>query len=264
MMCQRNQRISTIILALWIVCVACSLPLGVRAQESLIVSVTDRDLCDNDTQCLNGGVCADPNEQSGHAHRYCHCAVGYVGDRCNSFCPLDCQNGGYCRYQETAEPSRQYEKDRNPADYMCHCFGLFEGRHCEIAYMNCGDGTRCYNGGACQQPSTQSIGNTVGNARTAAGLTPHTCDCPVGFGGPTCQTVLDILPSSSNVVDQVKEGFQGNKTALICGILFMIIFFAVCSWYCISFCFLEDIVTYESVVVTDTSNDESPRWRNIV
>ena len=247
----------SIILSLWVVYAALSSPLRVRALESPATTIiTNRDLCDNDTQCLNGGVCNDPNEESGHAHRYCHCAVGYVGDRCQSFCPLDCQNGGYCRYQETAEPSRQNEKDRNPDDYNCHCFGLFQGRYCEIPYMNCGDGTRCYNGGSCQLQET----NPVGNARTAAGATPHTCDCIEGFGGPSCQSVLDVLPSSrssrTSTIDQ-------NKTALVFGILLAIIIFAVGSWYCISFCFLENVESYESVTAVDTI-DEPPRWRNIV
>lgn len=253
--------------AMWAVGAAVSSPLEVRATESPVTTIiTDRDLCDNDTQCLNGGVCADPNEETGHAHRYCHCAVGYVGDRCTSFCPLDCQNGGYCRYEETAEPSRQYEKDRNPDDYVCHCFGLFEGRYCEIPYMNCGDGTRCYNGGSCQLLQDTAGSNAekpVGNARTAAGVTPHTCDCPVGFGGPGCQTVVEQLPSatSGNTVDKAIAGFQGNKTALAFGIVFAIVVFAVGSWYCISYCFLENVECYEVVVASD---DEPPRWRNIV
>ena len=235
-----------------LICLALLSPLGARAMDQAS-SVTERNTCDNDTQCLHGGVCAEPNEN--HAHQYCHCAVGYVGDRCNSFCPLECQNGGYCRYQQTSEPSRQFEKDRNPADYMCQCFGLFEGAFCEIPYMNCGDGTRCYNGGICKLLSNDG--------------TSSICECPRGFGGPTCQSAQEVDALPSTRMDNVKEGFQGNKTALVCGILFVVIFFAFCAWYVISFCFVEDTVPYQSVVMMDGTSEsrrsnDAPRWRNIV
>ena len=254
-MIQIRQRRSIFLLLLLIFGCATILLSLADAQSSTSTSVkTDRSsiVCDTDAQCQNGGVCADPNEI--HRHKYCHCAVGFVGARCNSFCPLDCLNGGYCRYQETTEPTRN---DRNPDDYTCQCFGLFEGETCEIAYTNCGDGTKCYNGGVCKVES--KINGNTGETNTMG-----RCDCPRGFSGPACEMTADdnITPSYS-----IPKEIQRNKTAVAFGIVFVVLFLAFCSWYSINFCWV-DPLHYDSVATqgapVSPCETNSPRWRNIV
>ncbi|CAB9530517.1 neurogenic locus notch homolog protein [Seminavis robusta] len=236
-----------------------------QSSSLLVVQANEMDdTCNNDTQCENGGVCAEPNEN--HSYKYCHCAVGFAGIRCNSFCPLQCQNGGYCRYHQMSEPRFQVELDRNPDDYVCQCFGLFEGKYCEIPYMNCGDGTKCYNGGTCLfRAGAKSV-----------------CECPPGFGGEKCQSTVaatDSEQSAASIIDDFERGFHGNKTALVCSILLIIVTCAGLSWYSITYCLLEDdddeemkddSVPYEAVEITegtetDTDLDISmPTWRNVV
>jgi hypothetical protein len=174
-------------------------------RPSLSYDEAGRDTCDNNNQCANGGVCAPPNEI--HPNKYCHCAVGFVGLFCDSFCPLPCEHGGYCRYHQTSEPHR-LKNDRDPADYVCQCFGLFEGTLCEIPYTNCGDGSKCYNGGVCR--------HTTGNG----GVQTTFCDCPSGFEGAACESTADSTasPATSTLGQQIERGFQGNKTALVSAI----------------------------------------------
>jgi hypothetical protein len=231
-------------------------------RPSLSYDETGRDTCDNNYQCANGGICAPPNES--HPNTYCHCAVGFAGVLCDSYCPLQCQHGGYCRYHPMTEPHR-FDNDRNPADYICQCFGLFEGALCEIPYTNCGDGSKCYNGGVCR--------HTTGNG----GVKATFCDCPSGFGGAACES--DVGSTASTAVatldQQLERGFQGNKAALVFGILLVVLVCAGGSWYCITHCLIDEeeekMRSYEAVEITDTDNESetenisrASKWRNVV
>lgn len=211
------------------------------------------DACADDSQCLNGAVCAEPGAH--HPHKYCHCATGYAGIHCGSFCPLDCQNGGYCRYQLMQEP-RQFQQDREPNDYFCQCFGLFEGTTCDIPYVNCGDGKKCYNGATCNFENVYKDGIT----------TPvSSCECPRGWRGETCQ----------DRVVYKEEGYLTNgRTKKIIIAIFVVAALTSCCWYSFVWLCGEDThnVAYESVggrhattsiaPIRDSSSTAS--WRNVV
>jgi hypothetical protein len=159
---------------------------------------------------------------------------------------------------------RRFDYDRNPADYICQCFGLFEGTLCEIPYTNCGDGSKCYNGGVCRR-------DTAGNG----GVKATFCDCPSGFGGAACEAAVDSTasPVAPTIDQQLESGFQGNTTALVFGILLVVLVCAGGSRYCITHCLIdkeeEKMRSYEAVEITDTESEAENRlrvskWRNVV
>lgn len=122
--------------------------------------------CDRDAQCLHGGVCQQsqlPNSKL--VVRHCECPENIGGSRCEHFCPLRCQHGGYCRHINVS--SLHQQEDTNPDNYECKCHGHLTGKECEIPYENCGKGIQCWNGGSCR-PDTY-------------------CDCPEGYGGRQCE-----------------------------------------------------------------------------
>lgn len=142
------------------------------------------DACTMNQHCLNGGTCnVVPATSTGY--RTCHCQDGYSGPRCSQYCPLDCQNGGYCTkiphggVLGIEEPIASFD----PSDYMCKCFGHYTGTVCEIPFTNCGDQVRCYHGGECIL--TEDL--------------IHQCQCPSGYTGESCETVvagMDIATTS--------------------------------------------------------------------
>ena len=157
----------------------------------------------------------------------------------------------------------QFSQDRNPADYVCQCFGLFEGKFCEVPYMNCGDGRRCYNGGVCRQ-STSSL--------TKSATTTAVCDCPSGFGGPTCQSPQsEATASDGGNIDGAARGAPGRKAGTIFGILFAVAFLIYSTYRVIKWCCVDDysVVTEEELdeeidFEDDDISMKTSKWRNIV
>lgn len=139
----------------------------------------DGDKCKMDAHCLNGGSCLPDNEDKLGKKR-CFCQEGYSGPRCSRFCPLDCQNGGYCTLipKGGALGLEEQTPTYDPADYMCKCFGYFKGTLCEIPVVKCGGSGECQNGGTCI--------DTDAGARE--------CRCEEGFSGDSCQdeTILTL------------------------------------------------------------------------
>lgn len=228
-----------------------------------VVRAEPGDACDYDDHCENGGTCEEADEQ--HTHKYCHCADGFAGIRCHDFCPKNCQNGSYCRYHEMAEPHR-FDKDRDPDDYVCQCFGLFEGDLCEISYMNCGDGTRCYNGGVCRHVEVIEVHED--NSETT--ITEKICDCPPGYGGPTCQGPPDEPTMATRARLSMLPSGRKNKTAVFFGLLFGFVLLSFFSWWLVTYvqrkCAEAGYSAVEVVGDTDeTATTQSPQsFRNVV
>ena len=73
------------------------LSVALSTEQSLSVhldSSKSHDFCISDQNCLNGVVCRVSDEDSNVKH--CHCPDGVTGQRCEHYCPLQCQNQGYC------------------------------------------------------------------------------------------------------------------------------------------------------------------------
>lgn len=138
-----------------------------------------KDVCTFDQHCMNNGLCHPANDHIDHRH--CVCPEGFSGPRCADYCPLTCQNEGYC----TLKPKGGAlgNQDQTPTykdeDYICKCYPQYTGDFCEIPYTNCGDQHRCFHGGECISSE-------------------HSCRCPAGYTGDSCEEVSDE-PSSSTV-----------------------------------------------------------------
>lgn len=169
------------------------------SHSSKTVHAQRHDVCASDVQCLNEGKCqlvdhaeTDVNIDGnidGDQHRHCVCKPEFGGSRCEKFCPLNCLNGGYCRFNSDKSTMSYHERfDANPLDYSCECFGYFKGTFCEIPYENCSDGRQCFHGGQCTAAKSKK--------KTA-------CACPEGFSGGNCAVDLSMVKlgrasSSSN------------------------------------------------------------------
>lgn len=133
------------------------------------------DACTMDQHCMNAGTCESANEDVDHKH--CVCQLGYSGPRCSRYCPLECENNGYC----TVKPKggalgvQEQTPTYDPADYMCKCFGHFTGDRCETPYSNCGGQIRCYHGGECRLESDPDYSAS------------QPCRCPIGYSGQSCE-----------------------------------------------------------------------------
>lgn len=136
------------------------------------------DTCEKNAHCLNGGICRPADKDDG-IHRHCHCQGGFAGSRCEHYCPLDCQNGGYCHHIKHATPTFGDNQDVNTNDYQCKCLGYFTGSLCEIPFENCSDRKQCFYGGKCRQirRPTESGGDYIGSY----------CECPTGRHGDACE-----------------------------------------------------------------------------
>lgn len=158
------------------------------------------DICTMDQHCMNGGSCESANEEVDHRH--CICAKDYSGTRCSHFCPLQCQNGGYCTLKPRGGALGVQEQTPtfNAEDYMCKCFGHYAGESCEIPYNNCGDNTRCYHGGECIQRDSKEYSSD------------QPCRCQPGFGGPSCDT--RISPAVKNDIEVVNGMRKSGKWML--------------------------------------------------
>jgi hypothetical protein len=177
-----------------------ALLLGVASANDSIAAST----CTLDVHCLNGGTC-----QQDDAVQQCRCPDDYGGSRCEQHCPLQCANGGRCYElhpgRESTLESVAGDDTDVLGDFYCDCRGLFTGHLCDIPYANCGDLTRCFNGGACKHSSRQDP-----------------CDCPDGFGGRFCEIYSlwggDDETADETVIkdiDSCTSGKSGGGKALL-------------------------------------------------
>lgn len=168
-----------------------------------------RDTCLASTQCLNGGVCADPDDEFPHKH--CVCRPQFHGVHCESHCPLPCHNGGQCRMRDGTSPEEYVHHKSDESNFVCRCRGHYTGELCQVPYKNCGtdDGLRCLNGGACRAPDREG------------GLS--TCDCPSGFDGETCE--VRLVPGADHPLNT-----RGGKAGF--GVL-LILLALVLAWFLI-------------------------------
>ena len=137
----------------------------------------EHDVCHTNAQCLHGGYCRGTGEIG--TFTFCECVLGYGGARCEDFCPLQCQHGGVCHSISSSALS-------DHATFQCKCRGHWDGERCSIPYVNCENGSQCFNGGTC------ALGTDAYNR------TFDRCECPELFTGLACDT-------------HVKDSTSGNS-----------------------------------------------------
>jgi hypothetical protein len=202
-------RTSLLSVFLWLLLLSNSLS-NTHAQER------HEHVCDADRDCLNEAKCKlvhhDGNHGSGggddgniYLHRHCVCPPEFGGSRCEKFCPLECLNGGYCRFDgDTARIHQLQFYDTDLDDYMCKCMGYFTGTLCEIPYENCLEGRQCFHGGRCQDEDQDEDTSGKSNKNTV-------CACPEGFNGPSCEVDLSKI--------QVGESSSPARGPVLTGVL---------------------------------------------
>jgi hypothetical protein len=201
----------------------------VLSHASKTVIAQRHDVCATDVQCLNEGKCqlvdhaetdidVDGNIDDingSNVHRHCVCPQEFGGSRCEKFCPLNCLNGGYCRFHNQnggdsgsgSSTANYHERfDANPIDYNCECFGPFTGTFCEIPYENCSDGRQCFHGGTCAAAKN--------NKKTA-------CACPEGFEGGSC--AIDLSVSRVGARGSSSESNRSRAGPIVAGFFIPII-----------------------------------------
>jgi hypothetical protein len=177
------------------------------------------DTCDKDAHCLNGGICRPADKDEG-SHRHCHCQAGFSGARCEHYCPLACQNGGYCHHLGHDIPKFGDNQDVNLNDYQCKCLGYFTGSLCEIPFENCLDRKQCFYGGKCRQirKPTESGGAYIGSY----------CECPEGRHGDACE-----FSPEENLDDDSKKPLEKSQrimSGLVVGAIFFLSTLIGSSW----------------------------------
>jgi hypothetical protein len=174
------------------------------SQRSKTIHAQRQDVCASDVQCLNEGRCQlvdhaenDNDVDGSNLHRHCVCQTEFGGSRCEKYCPLNCLNGGYCRFDGDMTSWHQ-RFDDNAQDYACKCLGYFAGTFCEIPYENCSDGRQCFHGGHCQDRVGESNKRTV-------------CACPGGFKGPSCEVDLSVIKAGFENSSSSRDPSQGSS-----------------------------------------------------
>ncbi len=171
------------------------------------ISVALVDVCTMNQHCMNGGTCVSANDV--YDHRHCVCQDGFSGPRCSHFCPLECQNGGFCTLTPRggALGDQEQKPTYHASDYMCKCHGYFMGNTCEIPYSNCGGQTKCFNGGKCSS-------NVDGT---------HSCQCPPMFTGDSCENVsLEEEVTNMEVEDTNLTGVKAWDASFSISMLFFV------------------------------------------
>ena len=160
----------------------------VFAMPTFLPVVLAAGICDTDSDCINGGICMtaarQQAEHSGditHSNdvlpSYCACAAGYTGEVCQTFCPLQCINGGTCELAVDAHASSALSTDAR-----CNCRPGFKGSLCEIQYDQCPDGKQCQNGATCFRSDA-----------TDDEIDVFECRCPITHDGEVCQNAIPFV-----------------------------------------------------------------------
>jgi hypothetical protein len=220
------------------------------------------DACRSDAQCLNGGSCriVKPGQMKSaiqDEHNYCICRYGFGGQRCESHCPLQCQNGGIC-HPKSASTGHSV-KLNDPSPYVCQCLGHFTGMLCDIPYDNCADGTQCYYGGVCRERDQP--------------ITVNFCDCPANRTGDACENVA----STTLEMTSVHRAFTSDEIKYISlGIVLGVVSFFVTGLILMRRRRRRNELRYHAVLASEDfhkceletkeirSSSPSEKWRNVV
>jgi hypothetical protein len=152
--------------------------LSICCRGSSALTATASQVCVNSSDCLHGGSCKVFGRSNGditHSNTgdsyYCHCAANYTGPNCETFCPIDCYNGGTCDYKPT-----EHANNAMLTDYVCICRSGWKGLQCDIAVNICPDGHECLNGATCR----------VSDSDDTLQMT-YSCTCPYTHEGVHCE-----------------------------------------------------------------------------
>lgn len=150
---------------------------------TIVVVHAQQDSCQADTDCLNGGTCetagnGDISHSNEGSFKYCHCLAAYSGLKCQTYCPLECKNGGTCLYQPDAHAQSPLF-----TDYVCQCRNRFKGVLCDIPYEECPDGLQCLNGSQCK----------VTDDNDDVSAATYACECPYTHEGIFCESELEVV-----------------------------------------------------------------------
>jgi hypothetical protein len=232
------------------------------------------DVCRTNAQCLNGGVChvvhgdTSPHRSSSQGagaaatatatseYNYCTCHAGYGGQRCESYCPLRCQNGGLCHAKQASSSATgsSIPAALSAPTYSCQCMGRWSGTICDVPYDNCFDGSQCFHGGHCR------VRNET--------ITVSYCDCPSGWGGVACQEkVTSSLPSETPPSSVWSKGLVTYGSLAI-----VLVATTVVSALFLVLRRRSRTTSYKTVQVSDAENEETikaepskeEKWRNVV
>jgi hypothetical protein len=228
------------------------------AHAATTIPPLPHDVCQTDAQCLHGGRCqvfkkGQIKSGAGDDYNFCVCREGYGGQRCESYCPLNCLNGGVCHSKGSGTPN-------TVAAYACKCLGHWAGTVCDIPYENCADGTQCYNGGKCREREEQITANSISRA-----VNITFCECPPGYGGLSCQAEVELQESDDRVL--IKPGtaafsiFMALVVPGMVGLTFLL--YRRRRWAAYSTVELSE----NSQIEFETSNSgikQDEKWKNIV
>jgi cell division protein FtsL len=237
------------------------------------------DVCRTNAQCLHGGVCHVVHDEETSPHRssslsqvattskynYCTCHAGYGGQRCESYCPLRCQNGGVCHAKASSSSGSSFSgastSSKEAADpthsttYSCQCMGRWAGTICDVPYENCFDGSQCFNGGHCR------VRNET--------ITVSFCDCPTSWGGVACQQkVTSPLPSKAQ-----QSSVWSDDLVTYGSLAIVLLATGVVSALFLVLRRRSRTASYKTVQISDTAENEETmkaepskeeRWRNVV
>jgi hypothetical protein len=170
------------------------------------------DVCTLNEHCMNAGKCVSASEEMGYRH--CVCKEGFSGPRCSRYCPLNCENGGYCTVKPRGGALGADEQTPTYVEsgYMCKCFGHFTGRSCETPYINCGDRKKCFNGGECKSKDDLDFS------------ADQPCRCQPSYQGPSCETEkipFEEIIETENV--KVEKGGKWTLSILSVCVLVMVL-----------------------------------------
>lgn len=184
-------------------------------------------VCTMDQHCINGGKCEPANDVIDHRH--CVCKDGFSGSRCSRYCPLECQNSGYCTIKPKggALGDREQTPTYHISDYMCKCPAKFSGDLCEIPYTNCGDQTRCYHGGECLGTLTTT---TTTNEQDDLSVVNEPCRCLPGYTGVSCEIVIPDYEEEVGKFQVTTPAGKWNLSSVILFVSFSIISLGYFFW----------------------------------
>jgi hypothetical protein len=139
-------------------------------------------------------------------------------------CPLDCQNGGECRWGEIEKKSKNSTEEEGSKSSnskpSCSCPRGFIGTHCEIALRLCpteNDESHHILAGRCfsEQPCARAL-DSSGKVYTHCECDPYTTDMTDAAVHGYCQSISTVyceMPTSSVVVPSALTATAGKAAA---------------------------------------------------
>jgi hypothetical protein len=126
-------------------------------------------VCESNEDCKNGGICKIDPRTIGSLNpvNHCQCVDRYWGPTCTRYCPIECYNGGICRFKsDVAGDEDLNDLATDPDHFECECP---VGRQCQAPVLACVDDSMCLNGGICIVSSDNA--------------TAYMCTCAEGYTG---------------------------------------------------------------------------------